>query len=75
MTFADATAPDAFAQTRRRARDRASRARRSLFALQGEADPLLKALARFRVLGLDSHEADLEDVFLSLYRGEARDAA
>jgi beta-exotoxin I transport system ATP-binding protein len=46
-----------------------------LFALQGEIDPLLKALARFRVLSLDSHEADLEDVFLSLYRGEARDAA
>jgi ABC-2 type transport system ATP-binding protein len=47
-----------------------------LFALQGEADPLIKALARFRVLGIDSHEADLEDIFLNLYRGEeARDAA
>ena len=46
-----------------------------LFALQGEIDPLLKALARFRVLSLDSHEADLEDVFLSLYRDETRDAA
>jgi ABC-2 type transport system ATP-binding protein len=47
-----------------------------LFALQGEADPLIKALARFRVLGIDSHEADLEDIFLNLYRGEeTRDAA
>jgi ABC-2 type transport system ATP-binding protein len=47
-----------------------------LFALRGEADPLIKALARFRVLGIDSHEADLEDIFLDLYRGEeARDAA
>ena len=47
-----------------------------LFALQGEADPLIKALAHFRVLGIDSHEADLEDIFLNLYRGEeARDAA
>ena len=47
-----------------------------LFALQGEADPLIKALAGFRVLGIDSHEADLEDIFLDLYRGEeARDAA
>jgi ABC-2 type transport system ATP-binding protein len=37
------------------------------FALEGPADPLVKALARFEVLGLDSHEADLEDVFLGLY--------
>jgi ABC-2 type transport system ATP-binding protein len=46
-----------------------------LFALEGSADPLVKALARHRVLALDSHEADLEDVFLSLYRSEARRAA
>lgn len=46
-----------------------------LFALQGEADSLIKALARFRVIGIDSREADLEDIFLNLYRGEeARDA-
>jgi ABC-2 type transport system ATP-binding protein len=46
------------------------------FALQGEADPLVKALARHRVIAVDSHEADLEDIFLSLYRHEeARDAA
>ena len=47
-----------------------------LFALDGEADPLLKALSRFRVVTLDSHEADLEDIFLGLYRSEERrDAA
>jgi len=45
-----------------------------LFALRGEADELVKALARHHVVALDSHEADLEDVFLSLYR-EKRDAA
>jgi ABC-2 type transport system ATP-binding protein len=46
------------------------------FALEGEADPLVKALARHYVVALDSHEADLEDVFLSLYRPvEAGDAA
>ncbi len=45
-----------------------------LFALEGEADPLLKALARHRVVALDSHEADLEDVFLSLYRRRDGDA-
>jgi ABC-2 type transport system ATP-binding protein len=41
------------------------------FVLEGPADPLVKALARFEVVGLDSHEADLEDVFLSLYGKDA----
>ena len=35
--------------------------------LEGPADPL-GLLARFDVQALDSHEADLEDVFLELYR-------
>lgn len=39
-----------------------------LFALEGPIDSLVKALARFEVLALDVHEADLEDVFLDLYR-------
>jgi ABC-2 type transport system ATP-binding protein len=45
-----------------------------LFALEGSIDPLVKALARFEVLALDVHEADLEDVFLELYRGDGRAA-
>ena len=45
-----------------------------IFALEGPADPLIKALARYEVLALDSHEADLEDVFLSLYRNGTPDA-
>jgi beta-exotoxin I transport system ATP-binding protein len=45
------------------------------FGLEGEIDPLLKALARFHVKALDVHEADLEDVFLARYRGEEPDAA
>jgi ABC-2 type transport system ATP-binding protein len=73
-TFATPPPLGAFAQIRG-VREIDRHGKTVLFALQGEADPLLKALARFRVLGLDSHEADLEDVFLSLYRGEARDAA
>ena len=44
------------------------------FALEGEIDPLLKVLARFHVRALDVHEADLEDIFMALYRGEAADA-
>jgi ABC-2 type transport system ATP-binding protein len=43
-------------------------------SLQGEADQLIKAIARHRVVALDSHEADLEDIFLELYRGEVADA-
>jgi beta-exotoxin I transport system ATP-binding protein len=38
-----------------------------VFAVEGEVDPLMKALARHHVLALESHEADLEDVFLALY--------
>ena len=38
-----------------------------LFALEGRIDPLVKALAQFDVVALDSHEADLEDMFLALY--------
>ena len=41
-----------------------------LLALTGEADELVKTLARYPVVALDAHEADLEDVFLTLY-GEA----
>jgi ABC-2 type transport system ATP-binding protein len=41
------------------------------FALEGPADPLVKALARYEVIALDSREADLEDFFLSLYTNGA----
>jgi ABC-2 type transport system ATP-binding protein len=36
-------------------------------AVTGSFDPLLKRLARFEVVRLDSREADLEDVFLERY--------
>ena len=55
-----------------RARGRTAQ-RHLRLALSGPADPLVKALARYEVLTLDSHEADLEDVFLDLYRDD-RDA-
>jgi ABC-2 type transport system ATP-binding protein len=45
------------------------------FALEGEIDPLVKGLARFYVRALDVHEADLEEVFMALYRGESPDAS
>jgi ABC-2 type transport system ATP-binding protein len=38
-------------------------------SLSGSADALVKELARHEVLALDSREADLDDIFLALYRG------
>ena len=38
--------------------------------MQGEADPLIKALGRYHV-DLNSHEADLEETFVALYGQEA----
>jgi ABC-2 type transport system ATP-binding protein len=45
------------------------RSQRVRLSLRGDADSLVKALARYHVLAIDSHEADLEDIFLALYRG------
>ena len=72
-TFAEAPPPDAFAQVPgvRRVKQDGSVVR---FALEGEIDALLKALARLHVKALDVREADLEDVFLARYRGEEPDA-
>ena len=44
------------------------------FAVEGEIDSLVKALAGFHVRALDVQEADLEDIFMALYRGERADA-
>ncbi len=68
-TFAVPPPADAFGRVPG-ARELMRHGRSVVFSLQGEADPLIKALARHHVVALDSHEADLEDVFLSLYRGE-----
>ncbi|HYX60941.1 MAG TPA: ABC transporter ATP-binding protein [Streptosporangiaceae bacterium] len=38
--------------------------------MQGVVDPLIKALGRYHVLDLNSHEADLEETFLALYGQE-----
>jgi ABC-2 type transport system ATP-binding protein len=74
VTFAAQPPADAFTGVAR-AREVERHGRTILFSLEGEADSLVKALGRYRVLALDSHEADLEDIFLSLYRGELPDAA
>lgn len=75
VAFATPPPPDAFAGLAG-AQELGRAGNKVRFALQGEADGLVKAMARYHVVGLDSHEADLEDVFLSLYRAEGdRDAA
>ena len=44
--------------------------------LTGPADDLIKAAARFRVVTILAEEPDLEELFLTFYRGEeATDAA
>ena len=68
-TFAVAPPPGAFARVPG-AHELDRHGRTVLFSLVGDADALVKALARYHVVGIDSHEADLEDIFLSLYRGE-----
>ena len=68
VTLSTAPPPGAFADIPG-ARVVDARGTHVLFALDGPADPLIKALAAHEVLALDSHEADLEDVFLALYRG------
>ena len=37
------------------------------FAVEGEPDGLIKALGGYHVVAFESREADLEDVFLSMY--------
>jgi ABC-2 type transport system ATP-binding protein len=75
VTFATLPPPAAFSGLAG-VRELDRRGNRIRFALDGEADTLVKTLARHHILAVDSHEADLEDIFLSLYRNaEARDAA
>ena len=73
VTFAAEPAADAFTRVPG-VRELDRRGPTVSFALEGSADPLVKAIANHEVLAIDSHEADLEDVFLALYRREPGDA-
>jgi ABC-2 type transport system ATP-binding protein len=66
VTFATPPPPSAFADVAG-AREIERNGHTILFSLEGEADALVKALARHRVVAVDSHEADLADIFLTLY--------
>ena len=74
VTFAEPPSPDAFTRVPG-VREVERHGDVVRFALEGEIDPLVKALAGFHVRALDVHEADLEDIFMALYRSEAPDAA
>jgi ABC-2 type transport system ATP-binding protein len=39
--------------------------------MQGSADAVVKAAARYPVLSLSSHEPSLEDIFMRYYEAEA----
>ena len=65
-TFAELPAPDAFAGLAG-VRELERHGSTVVFAVQGEPDGLVKALATQHVTALESREADLEDVFLALY--------
>ena len=67
VTFATPPAPAAFDGVSH-ARELGREGPTIHFALDGEVDPLLKAIARRHVVAIESREADLEDVFLSLFR-------
>jgi ABC-2 type transport system ATP-binding protein len=66
VTFGDRVPEHAFAGVPG-VRELERRGSTVVLGLQGEADPLVKALAAHHVTTLEIHEADLEDVFLSLY--------
>ena len=68
VTFAAAPPPAVLAEIPG-VRELERRSQHVRLSLRGDADLLVKALARYHVLAIDSHEADLEDIFLALYRG------
>ena len=73
VTFAESPPPDAFAAIPG-VREVERRNATVRLIVEGEADGLVKALAGFHVRRLESREADLEDVFLTLYGREEPDA-
>jgi ABC-2 type transport system ATP-binding protein len=74
VSFAQPPPPGAF-EGLATARELERRHATVVFAVDGPVDPLVKVLARFEVIAIDVHEADLEDLVLALYRGDDLHAA
>ena len=77
IRFAEIVAPDEFARAAGRARpggrpDPTAPAAACAFALAGDPDPVVKAAAAHTVTDLVSQHADLEEIFLTFYRGDGR---
>ena len=75
VTFNDLLSRRSLRRDSGRPRTRTPRQYGPLLA-RGRSRRAVKALARERVVAIDSHEADLEDIFLNLYRSQGeQDAA
>jgi ABC-2 type transport system ATP-binding protein len=74
VTFADPPPPEAFVGLHG-AHEHDRHGDTVVFAVESDADELVKAIGRHHVVAIDSREADLEDIFLGLYREESGGAA
>ena len=74
--FAQPVATDAFAGLEGVSRvDRLDDGSAIRIAIQGEADSVIKAAAKFPVVSLTSYEPSLEDIFLRYYEGDGEASA
>ena len=72
ITFAEAVAVDAFKALEGVLEVEATDQGRTLrLGMQGSADAVIKAAARYQVISLTSHEPSLEDIFLRYYAADA----
>jgi ABC-2 type transport system ATP-binding protein len=73
ITFADAVSPDEFSRLDGVEHVETLADGHGLrLAMQGPADPVIKAAAQHRVLSLSSHEPSLEDIFLQYYEKDGK---
>jgi ABC-2 type transport system ATP-binding protein len=72
ISFGDAVPVDAFRTLEGVVEVEATDHGRTLrLGMQGPADAVIKAAARYQVISLTSHEPSLEDIFLRYYEGDA----
>lgn len=75
ITFANPVSADAFQSLDGVTQVEALPGGRTLrLTVQGGADPVIKAAARYPVVTLTSHEPSLEEIFLSYYAGDGQKA-
>ncbi len=72
VTFGGEAPPNGAFEGLANVRQREHDGRRVVFETTGSVDPLIKALAAHTVEAIESHEATLEDLFLSYYGDRSR---